>query len=387
MCSSDLIGAPGGDATAWAFSGTLVVKGRGLARVVATGAATEFGRIGTALGEIEEGRTPLQREVARIVRVIAVLGLGAAAAVVLIYGATRGNWLEGALAGIATAMAMLPEEFPVVLTVFLALGAWRMSRGNVLARRSAVIEALGSVTVLCVDKTGTLTMNAMVVGELIVDGEVLVLDGGAVPDRFHDLVASAVLASPPQPLDPMDRAFRDLGNRLLGDTHEGWELVREYPLSEDLLAVSHAWRSPGDAHHVLAAKGAPEAIGLLCRFDAARTAVLTRQVEAATAAGQRVLAVARGRHAGPLPEDQREIAFEYLGLAGLYDPVRPGVPEAVAECARAGIRTVMITGDFPGTALAIARGIGLDHAGGRITGPELEAMDDADLARDRRAHV
>ena len=375
------IGAPGGDATAWAFSGTLVVKGRGLARVVATGAATELGRIGTALGEIEEGRTPLQREVARIVRVIAVLGLGAAGAVVGVYGATRGNWLEGALAGIATAMAMLPEEFPVVLTVFLALGAWRMSRGNVLARRSAVIEALGSVTVLCVDKTGTLTMNAMVVGELIVDGEVLVLDGGAVPDRFHDLVASAVLASPPQPLDPMDRAFRDLGNRLLGDTHEGWELVREYPLSEDLLAVSHAWRSPGDAHHVLAAKGAPEAIGLLCRFDAARTAVLTRQVEAATAAGQRVLAVARARHAGPLPEDQREIAFEYLGLAGLYDPVRPGVPEAVAECARAGIRTVMITGDFPGTALAIARGIGLDHAGGCITGPELEAMDDADLAR------
>ncbi|MFM8943688.1 MAG: HAD-IC family P-type ATPase [Actinomycetota bacterium] len=236
------IGAPGGDATPWVFSGTLVVRGRGLAVVAATGATTELGRIGTALGEIAEERTPLQREVARIVRVIAVLGVGAAAAVVVIYGATRGNWLEGALAGIATAMAMLPEEFPVVLTVFLALGAWRMSRSGVLARRSAVIETLGSVTVLCVDKTGTLTMNAMVVGELIADGRTLVLDGTDVPEDFRDLIESAVLASPPMPFDPMDRAFRDLGNRHLGDAHDGWDLVREYPLSEDLLAVSHAWR-------------------------------------------------------------------------------------------------------------------------------------------------
>ncbi|HZP27839.1 MAG TPA: HAD-IC family P-type ATPase, partial [Acidimicrobiia bacterium] len=179
------MGSPGGDATPWVFSGTLVVRGHGVAVVRGTGAATELGRIGAALRTIEPERTPLQHEIDRLVRVVAAVGLGAAAAVVIVYGSTRGDWLEGLLAGIATAMAMVPEEFPVVLAVFLALGAWRMSRRNVLARRSAVIETLGSATAIGVDKTGTLTTNAMTVHELAVDGAVHVLDGQPLPEAFH----------------------------------------------------------------------------------------------------------------------------------------------------------------------------------------------------------
>jgi Ca2+-transporting ATPase len=383
--SGATMGRPGGDATPWMFSGTLVVKGHGIAVVKQTGAGTELGRIGTALRGIEPDRTPLQREIDRLVRLVAVLGLAAAAIVVIAYGLTRGDWLPGLLAGIATAMAMLPEEFPVVLTVFLALGAWRMSRKHVLTRRSAVIETLGSATVICVDKTGTLTMNAMTVRELVADGQTHVLTGQPLPDQFHPLAEYAVLAAPVDPFDPMDKAFQALGARYLAGTehlHAGWVLVREYPLSEKLLALSHVWRSPDHNHYVVAAKGAPESIADLCHLAPDTIAALTGQVEAATATGQRVLAVARAAfdRDDELPAGQHDFDFEYLGLVGLHDPVRPGVADAVAECARAGIRTIMITGDYPGTALAIARDIGLHHTAGVITGPGLDTMTDDELA-------
>ncbi len=380
------MGPPGGDGTPWLFSGTLVVRGRGVVLVQRTGPATELGRIGAALRTIEPERTPLQREVDRLVRVVAVIGLAAAAVVVVLYALTRGSWLEGLLAGIAVAMAMLPEEFPVVLTVFLALGAWRMSQKHVLTRRPAVVEALGSATVVCVDKTGTLTMNAMTVRELIVDGQVAPLDDGPLPERFHALAEFLALASPVDPFDPMDKAFRAVAAEHLTGTehlHPDWELVREYPLSETLLAMSHVWRSPDGTEYVIAAKGAPEAVADLCHLDAPALAALTAQVQEATASGRRVLAAARAsfRHGDELPRHQHDFEFELLGLAALQDPVRPGAAEAVAECARAGVRTVMITGDYPGTALAVAREIGLDHRGGVITGPELDGLSDDELAR------
>ena len=213
------------------------------------------------------------------------------------FGLTRHDWLEGLLVAIGAAMAMLPEEIPVVLTVFLALGAWRMSQRHVLTRRSAVIETLGSATAICVDKTGTLTLNSMVVASLTVDGRMSTsLDDRELPERFHELVEYAVLASPIDPFDPMDRAFRQFGERSLAGTehlHMTWDLVREYPLSEDLLALSHVWRSPHRPDYVIAAKGAPEAIADLCHLPASERAALDTQVETAANAGLRVLAVAR----------------------------------------------------------------------------------------------
>jgi len=379
------MGRPGGEATPWVFSGTLVVKGHGIALVQETGAGTELGRIGTALRTIEPERTPLQREISRLVRFIAAVGIAAAALVVTVYGLTRGDWLEGLLAGIATAMAMLPEEFPVVLTVFLALGAWRMSRRRVLTRRPPVIETLGSATAICVDKTGTLTLNTMTVREFVVAGEVHELGDAGLPERFHEVAEFAALASPVDPFDPMDRAFRDVVDTHLAGTehvHRDWRLVREYPLSDHLLALSHVWQSPDVSSYVIAAKGAPEAIIDLCHLDDAARASIEADVEAATAGGLRVLGVSRARFAASrqLPTEQHDFVFEFLGLAGLHDPVRPGVADAVADCASAGIRVVMITGDYPGTALAVAAEIGLDRTAGCITGPELEALSDVELA-------
>lgn len=381
----EAMGPAGGDGTPWVFSGTLVVKGHGMAVAKTTGSATQLGKIGAALRTIDTQRTPLQREIDRLVRILALLGAAAAVVVVVVYGLTRGDWLSGLLAGIATAMALLPEEFPVVLTVFLALGAWRISRKHVLTRRPPVIETLGSATVLCVDKTGTLTLNQMTVRQLFADGQTFTCNGQPLPEAFHTLAEFSVLASPIDPFDPMDKAFKDLGQKYLAGTphtHSDWQLVREYPLSPALLALSHVWRSPGGGQFVIAAKGAPEAIADLCHLDAGRLASVTAQVEAATSDGQRVLGVAAARFdAGDeLPAQQHDFNFEFLGLAGLYDPVRPGVADAVAECRRAGIRTMMITGDYPGTALAIAREIGLDHGAGVITGAELSQMTEAELA-------
>ena len=374
------MGAPGGEGTPWVFSGTLVVGGHGVLRVAATGARTQLGLIGHALRSSRPEPTKLQRDIDRLVRRLAAAGLGIAAAVVFVAGTTRGGWLEAVLAGIATAMAMLPEEFPVVLTVFLALGAWRLSQRNVLTRRPAVIEALGSANVVCVDKTGTLTENQMVIEQLIADGEPFTLGSSPVPERLHPLLEFGALASPVDPFDPVDKAFRDAANAHLAGTehlHGDWTLVREYALSEHLLALSHVWRSPQADRYVIAAKGAPEAIADLCHLDAEQRSSMLDQTQKTTAQGLRVLAVARARfdHRRDLPVDQHEFTFELVGLAALHDPLRPEVPAAIAECATAGVRTLMITGDHPGTALAIARAAGID-ASDHLTGTDLATLDD-----------
>ena len=302
-------------------------------------------------------------------------------------GLTRGDWLKGLLAGLTLGMAMLPEEFPVVLTIFLALGAWRLSRHHVLTRRIPAVETLGATTALCVDKTGTLTLNQMSVADLCVGDEVLEIDSkeARLPETFHSIVEFAILASPADPFDPMEKAMKELGERTLANTehlHSGWELQREYPLSRELLTMSRVWRSPDRLEFIIAAKGAPEAIADLCHLSDSERSVLDRRIGVLAEKGRRVLGVARAtfQDKGFLPEIQHDFDFEFLGLLGLADPVRPGVSDAIAECTKAGIRVIMITGDYPGTAQSIAREIGLQNASEVISGPVLDAMSDEDLA-------
>jgi Ca2+-transporting ATPase len=376
---------PGGDDQPHVYAGTLIVRGSGLAEVVATGPRSEVGRIGTSLEALETGHTPLQDEISRIVKIVATVGLLLCAALVVLYGLTRGNWLEGFLAGIALAMAVLPEEFPVVLTIFMALGAWRISRSHVLTRRLPAVEALGSATVLCTDKTGTLTENRMTVARLWAPGTLHVVSGAPLPEAVHEVLEFGILASRRDPFDPMEKAFQRLGEAALAGTehlHSSWQLVREYPLSPELLAVSQVWRSPDGERLVVAAKGAPEAIAEVCHLERASAAEVLAEVAAMGADGLRVLAVARawfGR--GELPAGQHDFDFELVGLVGLEDPVRPGVREAVEECAGAGVRVVMITGDSPDTARAIARQVGLPGDEGVLTGRELDALTEEELRR------
>jgi Ca2+-transporting ATPase len=382
---------PGGDDLPALFAGTLVTSGQGVAQVLATGPRTELGRIGKALQQTEPEASPLQKETGRIVRTLAVVGLAACAVVVVAYSLTRGGgwqvWKQGLLAGISMAMAILPEEFPVVLTVFLALGAWRISRSHVLTRRMPAIETLGAATVLCVDKTGTLTQNQMRLKCLATELETLELGvtSDTLPERFHGLLQAAVLASKPDAFDPMERALHSAGQQWLSTDpppNRDRAMIREYPLSAQLLAVTHAWQCGLDSAVVIASKGAPEAIAQLCRLAPERRARIEQAAKELAAQGLRVLGVARGElPAGELPSEQRSLVPEFVGLVAFEDPLRSTVPAAVAECRTAGIRVVMITGDYPETARSIGRQAGLSDQEAMITGPELARMPDAELAR------
>lgn len=336
-----------------AFSGTLVVRGHARALITATGINSEIGKIGKMLVAPKATRSKLQQEIDRIVRVVAVVSLIAASTVVLVYGITRGDFLEGALAGIAASMALLPEELPIILTVFFGLGAWRMSKAKVIVRSSPAIETLGSVSVVCVDKTGTLTMNEMV---LVAQNE--------------DVARYGLLASPQDAADPMDKAFH-----VASDLPDSYELVREYSLSDEHLYLAMAWKTNTTSIQI-AAKGAPEAILELCDVSAVQRQAIMSEVEAAASKGQRILGVAKTQQDSGknLPADVSQLKFEFVGLAFLNDPVRPGVPDAIKQMHSAGIRVVMITGDYPATAVAIAKEIGMTNSEKFITGSQFDQL-------------
>jgi len=377
---------PGGDDLPFVFSGTLVVQGFGIAQVQATGFDTEIGKIGTALKMIEPEETLLQKETGKLVRRLAFIGLSLCALVVLAYGMTKGNWLNGFLAGITLAMAMLPEEFPVVLTIFLALGAWRISQKRVLTRRVPAVETLGSASVLCVDKTGTLTLNQMSVRKIFVREKLFDITDrkDTLSEDLHEIVEFSILASQADPFDPMEKALRELGKRTLSATehlHDDWVLVEEYPLSPNLLAMSRVWKSPAnDDGYIIAAKGSPEAIVDICHLDDKERRNIEENINTMAKEGLRVIGVAGSAFSGSsLPGGQHDYTFSFMGLIGLADPVRPNVPEAIKECHTAGIRVVMITGDYPVTAQNIASEIGLSNYDEVITGPGIDDMDDMEL--------
>lgn len=366
------------------FAGTVVIKGHAQVRVDATGRRSELGKIGASLAALTPGRSRVQREVDRLVRIFGALGAVCCVVVVLIFGLWRDGWLEGLLAGLTLAMSLLPEEFPLVLTVFLALGAWRMSRRGVLIRRMPALESLGGATMLCVDKTGTLTQNRMTLIALRADGVAWRADAGGegpLPEPLHGLVEYAALASQREAFDPMDAACQRFLRERIAEPehiHDAWQLLVEYPLTPELLAVAQAWRpTPGEG--VVAAKGAPEAIAGLCRLDEAARERMRAEVAALTSGGLRVLAVARAEFAGEPRARQADYEFTWVGLLGLHDPPRAEAAAALAECRGAGLGVMMITGDDPGTARAIAGAVGLS-AEGLLTGAEVAALDDARLA-------
>ncbi len=380
------IAFPGGDDLPFAYSGTLVVQGQGIACVRATASQTELGKIGKALQTVDIEETPLQRETGRLVRYLACFGIILCVLVIIVYGLTRGDWLNGFFAGITLAMAILPEEFPVVLTVFLALGAWRISQKRVLTRRVPAVESLGGATVLCVDKTGTLTLNRMSVSRIFAEGSFYSLEkhrSGPLPEAFHELIEFAILASQNAPFDPMERSLKQMGERSLGQTehiHSNWVLVQEYPLSQSLLSLSHVWRSPENHDYIVAAKGAPEAIADICHMDGVQIGEVAKQVQTMAREGLRVLGVAKAAfRKESLPGGQHDFSFEFLGLIGFADPVRRHVQDSIKECCMAGVRVLMITGDYPATAQSIAKEIGLTPLDDVITGSELDKMDDSRL--------
>lgn len=412
------------------YSGTMVVRGNGLARVIATGAATEIGKIGRRLAEIEPERSPLQREISTLVRRFAIGGIALSLSVALVFALTRDDWLGGLLAGIALAMSVLPQEFAVIMAVFMGLGALRMSRHRVLTRRSPVIETLGAATVLCVDKTGTLTQNRMSVETIVTPAGAIDARPQALPADALVVLALAVLASETEPFDPMEKALhRHAGERApqaparlapasgltsivaaavtaVFDKAAGANaginitspstpskppaltLLHEYALTPDIAAMAHCWQIAGQDNFLVAAKGAPESVARLCGLHPHQTAAILEEVEQLASRGLRVLAVAHAiSESRQWPAALDGFAFAWQGLVAFADPLRPEVPAAVADCHRAGLRVIMITGDYPATALSIARQAGIPSQR-VVTGAELAAMDEQALrAAVREVHV
>lgn len=362
------------------YSGTLVVQGKGMAEVMATGIHSQFGKIGLSLKNIESDETRLQVEMKALIKKLLIIGVFISMAVVAGFYYSRGNFIKSLLSGLAASMAILPEEFPVVLTIFLALGAWRLSQKKVLTRRPSAIETLGSATVLCTDKTGTITQNKMEVAVLY-DGNQTIsrTQFGRTENTFSQLLRAGSRASQHNSIDPMEQAIQKSHEQTSAQVNPAHQIVREYPLSKQLLAMTRVLQNSDDQSTSVSAKGAPETIFELCRLNETEVAKHLKAVHEMANQGYRVIAVAEAPHPTQLPDTQAGFAFTFTGLIGLEDPIRPEVPQAIKECSEAGIKVIMITGDFPATAKSIAHQIGLPPQGQLITGHELSLMNDQEL--------
>lgn len=356
------------EAALWA--GTTVLSGRGTAIISTTGARTRYGAIGALIARTESKPTPLQALVRRLFLVLSAVALVFCAGVVGIE-LWRGSSLpEALIAGVSLAMAAIPEEFPMVFTLYLGLGAWRLARDHALVRRLVGVETLGATSVICVDKTGTLTLGTIEVAEL----------WPAPGVDVTELLRSAVLASEPQPFDPLDQAIVRAAAAQGTDVaslHRN-ALVRDHPFDPETRSLTHVWREPSGVNAY--AKGALEAFAALGATEAPVMDLARAANERLAARGMRIIAVARAaavREEGDRDSDEK--ALRLVGLVAFVDPVRPGVADAIAECHRAGVRVVMITGDHPITAAAVAASLGLGPVS-IVTGPELDAADDAQLS-------
>ncbi len=361
----------------YCYAGTLVIQGTATVRVDKIGASTEYGKIGKNIAVAPQESTPLQKQTGKLIRTCTIIA-GMLFVLVGIF-----TWMnipdhdfidrlvESVLSGVTLAMAMIPEEFPVILTVFLSMGAWRLAKKHSLVRKLPSVETLGAVSVLCVDKTGTITMNQMSVQELWVacgdeQGMVEVMGLGCETDTY----------------DPMEKAMLACcEDRGITREHifEESVFLTEYAFTNELKMMGHVWRHDGDI--LVAAKGSPEGIFTVCELNEEQRAEAERKNLELSGRGLRVIAIAAAnpRSEAEIPASIADCRLTLLGLVGLADPPRESVKEDIAVCNRAGIRVVMITGDNGTTASAIAKKIGLLHEDDIITGDMLNDMSDEEL--------
>jgi Ca2+-transporting ATPase len=363
------------------YAGTTIVRGQGRAIVQAIGSNTQMGKIGKSLMTRVHESSPLEIQTRNVVKKVSWPALIICLSVIVSFGMLRQDWISGSLVGITLAMAILPNEIPAALTIFLALGAWRMSQKRVLTRKISAIENLGAATVLCVDKTGTLTMNQMRIQTIFSQNKMIDLTkekSEKIPEEFHEALEFGILACRQNPFDPMELAFLSAGDQFLFGTehlHRDWHLEKEYPISPTFLSLSHAWKPSSQGDYIIGAKGAPEAIIDLCHLPKEKAQMALKIVNDMASRGLRVLGVAKSKSPPQfLPPIQHDLNFDFIGLIGIADPIRKEVPKAISECRSAGIRVIMITGDHPSTARQIANKIGIENSNLVLTGQELEQM-------------
>lgn len=351
------------------FQGTVVASGSGIARVLAVGVKTEFGKLGKSIESIESEPTPLQRQIDRFVRQMMLIGL---IAFLIVFGVNYyyvGAILSALLFSLAFALALIPAEIPVAFTSFMAIGAYRMTKQKILVKQPKTVESLGSATVICLDKTGTITENRMSVAEVVdFSGK-------------NRCLEYAMWASEPQPFDAMEKAIHTAYGTAAGsDRRTQFHIIHEYPLGGTPPMMTHLYEN-GRSERIVACKGAVERIMMVCHHlsDATRTEILKKTHDLASR-GYRVLGVAGADWPGNhFPSDQDQFPWRFEGLVALYDPPKKNIQHVFQRFYGAGIRVKMITGDYPETALNIARQSGLQHNGKVLSGETLMAMTDAEL--------
>ena len=362
------------------YSGTLIVQGRGIMKVATTGLNTEFGKIGKSLQNIEEDQTNMQKEMKILIRNLFIVGAILSLVVLVAFYFTRGNFIQSLLNGLATAMAMLPEEFPVVLTVFLAIGSWRLSQKKVLVRNPSAVETLGSATVLCSDKTGTITQNKMEITSLFCEGSLFHKPNFQKNEnKLQSLLQISFFASQNDSIDPMEKAIEDCFEKHFNNKKITPNFIKEYPLNKELFVMTRVVKQ-SENNFLVCCKGAPENVLSLCKLEKSEQIKLLNQMQESAEKGQRILGVAKSNWSDSnLPESQKEYDFEFVGFLGFEDPIRPEVPQAIKECYDAGIKVIMITGDYPTTAKSIATQAGMDTTNLILTGQELKELSEEEL--------
>lgn len=354
------------------YAGTLSVFGKCTARVAATGLNTEYGKIGKAISEAKEEMTPLQRKTRSLVKAMALTGLVLCLIVVCVSYLYNKDLIQSILSGITLAMGIIPEEFPVVLTVFLSLGAFRLAKQNTLMRRISAVETLGSATVLCVDKTGTITQNNMKV-KVVYDSDNMI-----DADRFKDgsLGRLMVMACEKDPYDPMEKAIVNAANMKSSDAFDGAGIEYKIPFDSKTKRMANIYDM--EKGFYVAAKGSPETIIPLCDLENDSREKILDAVDKMSSRGLRVIALADAK-SSEVYENLDEYTLSFRGLVGLQDPPKDGVREAIQTCKKAGIRVVMITGDYSKTAMAIGNEIGLKYKDCAITGDDIDSMSEDEL--------
>ncbi|GEQ16368.1 cation-translocating P-type ATPase [Clostridium butyricum] len=354
------------------YAGTLCVFGKCTAIVKFTGINTEYGKIGKAISEAKDEPTPLQKKVSILVKNIAIAGVILCISVMVASYFYSFNILNSILSGISLAMAIIPEEFPVVLTVFLSMGAYRLAKNNTLMRKISAVETLGSATVLCVDKTGTITQNKMKVKSIYSDGRIF-NNEDLKNQELSDLM---VLSCEKDPYDPMEKAILEAANLSQLETLYKYDLSKKIAFDSKTKRMANIYIK--DNTYYVAVKGSAETVLGLCNLDKQRMDEINIEIDKMASNGLRVLALADCT-SEKVYEDLECYELTFKALVGLQDPPKEGVEEAIKLCKKAGIRVVMITGDYSKTAMAIGEEIGLKFTDKVIVGNEIDSLSENEL--------
>lgn len=360
----------------YCYAGTLVTQGTGTILVDKIGSATEYGKIGQNIISAPENPTPLQKQTGKLVKSCAII----AAVLVLFVGVItyfnipdhnfKDRIIESILSGVTLGMAMIPEEFPVILTVFLSMGAWRLAKKQSLIRRLPSVETLGAVSVLCVDKTGTITMNKMAVRDI----------WSMSADR-KKVIQIMGMGCRSDAYDPMEKAMISYceEEKITKDILFGGELIKEYAFTDESKMMGNVWKN-GDSI-VVAAKGSPERILTICTLTDDERKIAEDKIREMSSQGLRVIAIGQMllNIEDDIPDTINNCSLQLCGIVGLADPPRESIKEDIKTCTKAGVRVVMITGDNGITASSIAKQINMPNCDKIITGDEINKMNDTEL--------